>query len=51
MWQLVVGFNLRELEVREEFRASMSNLLGEGNVGGGGEEGDDGVQFGPGALE
>ena len=28
MWQLVVGFNLRELEVREEFRASMKNMIG-----------------------
>mmetsp|Transcript_14604 Transcript_14604/g.24821 ORF Transcript_14604/g.24821 Transcript_14604/m.24821 type:complete len:449 (-) Transcript_14604:1062-2408(-) len=26
MWQLVVGFNLRELEVREEFRASMKMI-------------------------
>ena len=58
MWQLVVGFNLRELEVREEFRASMKNMLAEGGVDcsssdGGGEEerGDGGVQFGPGALE
>ncbi|KAL3811047.1 hypothetical protein ACHAXA_004558 [Cyclostephanos tholiformis] len=25
MWQLVVGYNLRELEVREEFRVSMSS--------------------------
>jgi len=58
MWQLVVGFNLRELEVREEFRASMTNMLGEGSMGGGvdddgrsdgGDEG--GVHFGPGALE
>lgn len=61
MWQLVVGFNLRELEVREEFRASMKNRLGEGGVGdidegsddtGDGGLGDEGgVQFGPGALE
>jgi len=55
MWQLVVGFNLRELEVREEFGASMSNMLGGevGSGGGGGDTGDDdgGVQFGPGALE
>ena len=28
MWQLVVGFNLRELEVREEFRVSMKNMIG-----------------------
>lgn len=47
MWQLVVGFNLRELEVREEFRASMTNMLGDGGVRGG--ENDAG--FGPGALE
>eukprot|EP00579_Thalassiosira_antarctica_P006101 CAMPEP_0201887658 /NCGR_PEP_ID=MMETSP0902-20130614/25512_1 /ASSEMBLY_ACC=CAM_ASM_000551 /TAXON_ID=420261 /ORGANISM="Thalassiosira antarctica, Strain CCMP982" /LENGTH=534 /DNA_ID=CAMNT_0048417665 /DNA_START=92 /DNA_END=1696 /DNA_ORIENTATION=+ len=47
MWQLVVGFNLRELEVREEFTASMKNMLGEG---GGDGEGDAGG-FGPGALE
>ena len=40
MWQLVVGFNLRELEVREEFRASMTNMLGEGGVGDGGLEGE-----------
>mmetsp|Transcript_23478 Transcript_23478/g.46727 ORF Transcript_23478/g.46727 Transcript_23478/m.46727 type:complete len:449 (-) Transcript_23478:27-1373(-) len=26
MWQLVVGFNLRELEVREEFRVSMKMI-------------------------
>lgn len=52
MWQLVVGFNLRELEVREEFRASMKNMLGEGAVDAGDEDGDEGgVQFGPGALE
>jgi len=55
MWQLVVGFNLRELEVREEFRASMGkNMLGEGGgIGnsGSGDDGDGGVQFGPGALE
>ena len=50
-WQLVVGFNLRELEVREEFRASMEGgLLGKG--GSGGDDGGDGdVGFGPGALE
>lgn len=54
MWQLVVGFNLRELEVREEFRASMTNMLGDGGsaTGGDGQEGSDGgVNFGPGALE
>ncbi|KAL7550987.1 hypothetical protein ACHAWF_014193 [Thalassiosira exigua] len=48
MWQLVVGFNLRELEVREEMRASMAGLLGEGGDDGGGSGGD---VFGPGALE
>jgi len=60
MWQLVVGFNLRELEVREEFRASMKNMLGEGLSGGGGDDGVDGngdggeeggVRYGPGTLE
>lgn len=53
MWQLVVGFNLRELEVREEFRASMKNMLGEGGVDGSSDEESDsgGVGFGPGALE
>lgn len=54
MWQLVVGFNLRELEVREEFRASMTNMLAEGGGGGDGDNkasDGDGVQFGPGALE
>jgi len=49
MWQLVVGYNLRELEVREEFRASLKAL------GSGGEDrdggGTGGVQFGAGALE
>ncbi|KAL7471661.1 hypothetical protein ACHAXS_011959 [Conticribra weissflogii] len=52
MWQLVVGYNLRELEVREEFRASLKALGsgGDGRDGGsGGTTG--GVQFGPGALE
>ncbi|KAL7521469.1 hypothetical protein ACHAWX_006142 [Stephanocyclus meneghinianus] len=29
MWQLVVGFNLRELEVREEFKSSLKGALGE----------------------
>ena len=50
MWQLVVGFNLRELEVREEFRASMT---GDAPGGGGGAGGGDagGVELGPGALE
>ena len=55
MWQLVVGFNLRELEVREEFRSSMKNMLGEGGVDTSsddtGEEGKGGVQTGPGAME
>ena len=41
MWQLVVGFNLRELEVREEFRASMKSL-GEGKS----EDGDDNSSIG-----
>eukprot|EP00956_Cyclotella_meneghiniana_P024127 scaffold48121_cov54-Cyclotella_meneghiniana.AAC.7 len=48
MWQLVVGFNLRELEVREGFKSSLKGLLGEG-----GEEESDGTndQFGTGAFE
>ena len=29
MWQLVVGFNLRELEIREEFKSSLKGLTGE----------------------
>lgn len=41
MWQLVVGFNLRELEVREEFRASMNNMIGSTrNSGGSGGHAD-----------
>lgn len=51
MWQLVVGFNLRELEVREEFRAKMTNALGESGGGVDERDGEGGVQFGPGALE
>ena len=39
MWQLVVGFNLRELEVRDNMK---KNMLGEGT---------NGSDFGPGALE
>ena len=48
MWQLVVGFNLRELEVREGFKSSLKGLLGEG-----GEEESDATndQFGAGAFE
>jgi len=53
MWQLVVGYNLRELEVREEFRASMMMADDDGSAneklggddggggGGGGGPGDD----------
>lgn len=29
MWQLAVGYNLRELEVREEMRKNLSTILGE----------------------
>lgn len=29
MWQLVVGFNLRELEVRDEFQSSITNMVGD----------------------
>ena len=47
MWQLVVGFNLRELEVREEFKSSLKGALGDGTVAD--EKADN--QFGPGAFE
>ena len=40
MWQLVVGFNLRELEVRD----NMKNMLGEGTSANGND-------FRPGALQ
>jgi hypothetical protein len=43
MWQLVVGFNLRELEVREEIKSSLKSL-GNGSdrdeIGELGESGD-----------
>ena len=54
MWQLVVGYNLREMEVREKLRASMEDsaatdstttTLGEGG------ESEGGDLFGPGVLE
>ncbi|KAL7508617.1 hypothetical protein ACHAXN_009509 [Cyclotella atomus] len=32
MWQLVVGFNLRELEVREEIKSSLKGTLGDGSI-------------------
>ena len=35
MWQLVVGYNLRELEVREGFRVSMDREANEKSNGGG----------------
>jgi hypothetical protein len=37
MWQLVVGYNLRELEVREEFRVSMDREANEKSNEGGSE--------------
>jgi hypothetical protein len=44
MWQLAVGFNLRELEVREEMKKSLNTFLG--------DEGSSGVDFSePGAME
>ena len=44
MWQLAVGFNLRELEVREEMKNSLNNILG--------DDGSSGVDFSePGAME
>lgn len=52
MWQLVVGYNLRELEVREEMRSSLmgssSNDDGKGEDDG--DEGD-GLLLEPGTLE
>lgn len=52
MWQLVVGFNLRELEVRDELRSSMRKAMGDGGgLGDNGGSDADGVQFGPGSLE
>lgn len=47
MWQLVVGFNLRELEVREGFKSSLKGLLGESSD----ESDDTNNQFGTGAFE
>jgi hypothetical protein len=32
MWQLAVGYNLRELEVREEMKKNLKTLLGESNT-------------------
>lgn len=37
MWQLVVGYNLRELEVRDGFRVSMDREANEKSNGGGSE--------------
>jgi hypothetical protein len=34
MWQLAVGYNLRELEVREEMKKNLKLLLGEESIGG-----------------
>ncbi|KAL3786545.1 hypothetical protein HJC23_006795 [Cyclotella cryptica] len=50
MWQLVVGFNLRELEVREEFKASLKGALGDGSKSSDNEDEDRDEQF-PGAFE
>jgi hypothetical protein len=59
MWQLVVGYNLRELEVREEFRASMMMADDDGSAnekfggddgGGGGGGGGPGDSDGGGAV-
>lgn len=36
MWQLAVGYNLRELEVREEMKKNLSLILGNNTSGGGG---------------
>jgi hypothetical protein len=50
MWQLVVGFNLRELEVREEFKSSLKGALEEGSRSSGSENEDSDEQL-PGAFE
>eukprot|EP00980_Cylindrotheca_fusiformis_P000733 scaffold174_cov98-Cylindrotheca_fusiformis.AAC.2 len=34
MWQLAVGYNLRELEVREELKKNLSNMLDDGDSSG-----------------
>jgi hypothetical protein len=34
MWQLAVGYNLRELEVREEMKESLKQILGDEDEGG-----------------
>ena len=44
MWQLVIGYNLRTLEVREEMRSSLS-------AGNDTSDDDSGVDLSPGALE
>lgn len=45
MWQLAVGYNLRELEVREEMKQSLQSIIGE-------DDDDSSVDFSePGALE
>ena len=49
MWQLVVGFNLRELEVREELKSSLKGVLGDGSVSDLDE--NNSVNFEPGAFE
>jgi hypothetical protein len=46
MWQLAVGYNLRELEVREEMKKNMQKVLGEGSSFEGGVD-----LSTPGALE
>jgi len=42
MWQLVVGYNLRELEVREELKNQLQGSSGGGGGGGGGDDDDKG---------
>lgn len=44
MWQLVIGYNLRTLEVRDEIRSSL-------NASGDSSNGESGVDLTPGALE
>lgn len=46
MWQLVVGYNLRQMEVREKLRASMEGGADMTVVGDDGNKSEDGGMFG-----
>lgn len=51
MWQLVVGYNLREMEVREKLRASMEDSSTTTLGDDGSDLNNDDIMFGPGVLE